>query len=56
VSFESQLAMYSQIAQPVYPIKVSPTIDFTMKKSQKNRGWPGQIGYPRAKDEGIRGN
>ena len=36
VSFESQPAMYSQIAQPAYPIQVSSNIDFTMKKSQKN--------------------
>jgi predicted GNAT superfamily acetyltransferase len=29
--------MYSQIAQPAYPIKRSSTIDFTMKESQKDK-------------------
>ena len=29
--------MYSQFSQPAYPIKMSSTIDLTMKKSQKNK-------------------
>jgi hypothetical protein len=37
VSFESQQTMYSQIAQPAYPIKRSSTIDFIMKESQKDK-------------------
>ena len=32
----SQHAMYSQFAQPVYPIKISSIIDLTIKKFQKN--------------------
>jgi len=35
VSFKSQPATYSQIAQPVYPIRMLSTIDFTMKEFQK---------------------
>jgi hypothetical protein len=29
--------MYSQFAQPVYPIRISSTIDLTKKESQKNK-------------------
>ena len=29
----SQQAMYSQLAQPAYPIRISSTIDLTMKES-----------------------
>jgi hypothetical protein len=33
----SQQAMYSQFAQPAYPIRMSSTIDLTIKESQKNK-------------------
>jgi len=33
----SQQAMYSQFAQPTYPIRISSTINLTKKKSQKNK-------------------
>jgi hypothetical protein len=33
----SQQAMYSQFDQPTYPIRMSSTIDLTMKESQKNK-------------------
>ena len=33
----SQQAMYSQFAQPTYPIRMSSTIDLTIKESQKNK-------------------
>jgi hypothetical protein len=33
----SQQAMYSQFSQPTYPIRISSTIDLTMKESQKNK-------------------
>jgi hypothetical protein len=33
----SQQAMYSQFAQPAYPIEMSSTIDLTIKESQKNK-------------------
>jgi hypothetical protein len=29
--------MYSQFAQPAYPIRISSTIDLTKKESQKNK-------------------
>jgi hypothetical protein len=37
MSFESQLATHFQIAQLTYLIRMSSTIDFTMKKSQKDK-------------------
>ena len=33
----SQHAMYSQFAQPTYPIRMSSAIDLTIKESQKNK-------------------
>ena len=33
----SQQAMYSQFAQLAYPIRMSSTIDLTIKESQKNK-------------------
>jgi hypothetical protein len=33
----SQQAMYSQFAQPAYLIRMSSTIDLTIKESQKNK-------------------
>jgi len=33
----SQQVMYSQFAQPSYPIRMSSTIDLTIKESQKNK-------------------
>jgi len=33
----SQQAIYSQFAQPVYPIRMSSTIDLTINESQKNK-------------------
>jgi hypothetical protein len=33
----SQQAMYSQFDQPTYPIRMSSTINLTMKESQKNK-------------------
>jgi len=33
----SQQSMYSQFAQPAYPIGMSSTIDLTIKESQKNK-------------------
>jgi len=37
VSFESQMATYSQFSQPTYPIKTSSTIDFIVKECQKDK-------------------
>jgi hypothetical protein len=33
----SQQTMYSQFSQPAYPIRMSSTIDFTIKEYQKNK-------------------
>jgi len=37
VSFESQQAIYYEFAQPTYPIRMSSTIDFTVKESQNEK-------------------
>jgi len=52
----SHQAMYFQFAQLAYPIRMSSTIDLTIKESQKNKMVKEDgLGCPRTKADGIRG-
>jgi hypothetical protein len=48
--------MYFQFAQLAYPIRMSSTIDLTIKESQKNKMVKEDgLGCPGTKADGIRG-